>query len=154
MFSDRRTVGLFALHGAIGRSDQKKVAAYEPLLLSGCPDYVAIRRTLISMQQMFRDNAQGQAILISIRESIGREVGRGHWSSWVGRTVRAIPDLVGAGLFLRSERPRPGPCGLAGSGRRTSHRARRRSPAHRASPFAASPAPGSEPRFSAVLRQA
>src|SRR5690349_13818278 len=43
--------GLFALHGAIGLGQIRKVAAYEPLLLWGGPDDAAIRRTFTAMQQ-------------------------------------------------------------------------------------------------------
>jgi pimeloyl-ACP methyl ester carboxylesterase len=49
--------------------------------------------------------------VFSIHESVDREVGRGHMSSWVGTAVHALPSRVGAGLidlFLRRQRPRSG----------------------------------------------
>jgi hypothetical protein len=103
--------GLFALHGAIGLGQVRRVAAYEPLLLRGGPDDAAIRRTFTTMQQMIRGGRMGEAIMFSIQESIDREVRRGHMSSWVGGAMRAFPSSVGAGLidlFLRHVRPRSG----------------------------------------------
>jgi pimeloyl-ACP methyl ester carboxylesterase len=101
--------GLFALHGAIGLGQVRRVAAYEPLLLWGGPDDAAIRRTFTTMQQMIRGGRLGEGIVFSIRESVDREVRRGHMSSWVGTAVHAFPSRVGAGLidlFLRYQRPR------------------------------------------------
>ena len=49
--------------------------------------------------------------MFSIRESVDREVRRGHLSSLVGAAVHAFPSGVGAGLFdllLRHQRPRSG----------------------------------------------
>ena len=103
--------GLFALHGAIGLGQVRRVAAYEPLLLWGGPDDAAIRRTFATMQQMIRGGRLGEAIVFSIHESVDREVRRGHLSSLVGAAVHAFPSGVGAGLidlFLRHERPRSG----------------------------------------------
>jgi pimeloyl-ACP methyl ester carboxylesterase len=103
--------GLFALHGAIGLGQVRRVAAYEPLLLWGGPDDAAIRRTFTTMQQMIRGGRLGEGIVFSIRESVDREVRRGHMSSWVGTAVHAFPSRVGAGLidlFLRYQRPRSG----------------------------------------------
>ena len=103
--------GLFALHGAIGLGQVRKVAAYEPLLLWGGPDDAAIRHTFTTMQQMSRGGRLGEAIVFSIHESVDREVRRGHLSSLVGAAVHAFPSGVGAGLidlFLRHERPRSG----------------------------------------------
>jgi pimeloyl-ACP methyl ester carboxylesterase len=103
--------GLFALHGAIGLGQVRRVAAYEPLLLWGGPDDAAIRRTLTTMQQMIRGGRMGEGIVFSIRESVDREVRRGHMSSWVGTVVHAFPSRVGAGLIhllLRYHRPRSG----------------------------------------------
>jgi pimeloyl-ACP methyl ester carboxylesterase len=103
--------GLFALHGAIGLGQVRRVAAYEPLLLWGGPDDAAIRRTFTTMQQMIRGGRLGEAVVFSIHESLDREVGRGHISSWVGTAVHAFPFRVGAGLidlFLRYQRPRSG----------------------------------------------
>jgi pimeloyl-ACP methyl ester carboxylesterase len=106
--------GLFALHGAIGLGQVRRVAAYEPLLLWGGPDDAAIRHTFTTMQQMIRGGRLGEAIVFSIHESVDREVRRGHLSSLVGAAVRAFPSGVGAGLidlFLRHERPRSGNVG-------------------------------------------
>ena len=53
----------------------------------------------------------GEGIVFSIRESVDREVRRGHMSSWVGTAVHAFPSRAGAGLidlFLRYQRPRAG----------------------------------------------
>jgi pimeloyl-ACP methyl ester carboxylesterase len=103
--------GLFALHGAIGLGQVRRVAAYEPLLLWGGPDDAAIRRTFGAMQQMIRAGRIGKAVVFSIQEGVDREVGRGHMSSWVGTAVHTFPSRVGAGLielFLRYQRPRPG----------------------------------------------
>ena len=53
----------------------------------------------------------GEGIMFSIHESVDREVGRGHMSSWVGAAVHAFPSRVGArliDLFLRHQRPRSG----------------------------------------------
>lgn len=73
--------GLFALHGAIGLGQVQKMAAYEPLLLWGGPDDPAIRRMFTAMQQMIRGGRVGEAVVLSINESVDREVGRGHMSS-------------------------------------------------------------------------
>jgi pimeloyl-ACP methyl ester carboxylesterase len=103
--------GLFALHGAIGLGQVRRVAAYEPLLLRGGPDDAAIRRTFTTMQQMIRGGRMGEAIVFSIHESVDREVRRGQMSSWLGTAVHAFPSRIGAGLidlFLRLERPRSG----------------------------------------------
>ena len=103
--------GLFAVHGAIGLGQLRRVAAYEPLLLWGGPHDAAIRRTFTTMQQMIRGGRLGEGILFSILESVDREVRRGHLSGLVGAAVHAFPSGVGAGLidlFLRHERPRPG----------------------------------------------
>jgi pimeloyl-ACP methyl ester carboxylesterase len=103
--------GLFALHGAIGLGQVRKVAAYEPLLLLGGPDDAAIRRTFATMQQMIRNCHMAESIMFSIHESVDREVHRGHMSRWVGTAVQAFPSRVGAGLidlFLRHARPRSG----------------------------------------------
>jgi pimeloyl-ACP methyl ester carboxylesterase len=103
--------GLFALHGALGLAQVRRVAAYEPLLLSGGPDDAAVRHTFTTMQQLIRAGRIGEAIVFSIQEGVGREVGRGHLSSWVGTAVRAVPSRVAAGLvelFLRHEHPRSG----------------------------------------------
>jgi pimeloyl-ACP methyl ester carboxylesterase len=103
--------GLFALHGAIGLVKVRRVAAYEPLLLRGGPDDAAIRRTFTTMQHMIRNERMGEGIMFSIRESVDREIRRGHMSSWVGAAVRGFPSGVGAGLIdlvLRHQRPRSG----------------------------------------------
>src|SRR5215217_9196004 len=103
--------GLFALHGAIGLEQVRRVAAYEPLMLWGGPDDAAIRRTFTTMQQMIRSGRMGEGIVFSIHESVDREVRRGHMSRWVGAAVQAFPSRVGAGLidlFLRHQRPRSG----------------------------------------------
>jgi pimeloyl-ACP methyl ester carboxylesterase len=103
--------GLFALHGAIGLGQVQRVAAYEPLLLWGGPDDPAIRRMFTAMQQMIRGGRMGEAVVLSINESVDREVGRGHMSNWVGTAVHAFPSRVGAGLIellLRYQRPRSG----------------------------------------------
>jgi len=103
--------GLFALHGAIGLGQLRRVAAYEPLLLWGGPHDAAIRRTFTTMQQLIRGGRPGRAIVYSIRESVDREVRRGHLSGLLGAAVQAFPSAVGAGLidlFLRHERPRSG----------------------------------------------
>jgi pimeloyl-ACP methyl ester carboxylesterase len=103
--------GLFALHGAIGRRQVRRVAAYEPLLLRGGPDDAAIRRTFTTMQQMIRDGRMGEAIMFSIHGSVDREVRRGHMSRWVGAAVHAFPSRVGAGfidLILHHQRSRSG----------------------------------------------
>src|SRR5512133_2849643 len=76
--------GLFALHGAIGLRQVRKVAAYEPLLLWGGPDDAAIRRTFTTMQQMIRGGRAGEGIVFSIHESVDQEVRRGHLPNWVG----------------------------------------------------------------------
>ena len=60
----------------------------------------------------------GEAVVYSIHESVDREVGRGHMSSWVGTAVHAFLSRVGAGLIdllLRYQRPRSGKCGMAGT---------------------------------------
>jgi pimeloyl-ACP methyl ester carboxylesterase len=103
--------GLFALHGAIGLGQLRRVAAYEPLLLLGGPDDAAIRRTFSTMQEMIRGGRMGEAIVFSIHQSVDREVRRGHMSRWAGTAVQAFPSSVGAALidvFLRYQRPRPG----------------------------------------------
>jgi pimeloyl-ACP methyl ester carboxylesterase len=103
--------GLFALHGAIGLGQVRRVAAYEPLLLWGGPDDAAIRRTFTTMQQMIRDGRMGEAIMFSIHESVDREVRRGHMSNWVGSALQGFPPRIGAGsidLILRHQRPRSG----------------------------------------------
>jgi pimeloyl-ACP methyl ester carboxylesterase len=64
--------GLFALHGAIGLGQVRRVAAYEPLLLRGGPDDAAIRRTFTTMQQLIRGGRLGEAIMFSIRQSVDR----------------------------------------------------------------------------------
>lgn len=79
--------GLFALHGAIGLKQVRRVAAYEPLVLWGGPDDADIRRTFTTMQQMIRGGRMGEGIVFSIHESVDREVRRGHMSSWVGTAV-------------------------------------------------------------------
>ena len=101
--------GLFALHGAIGLGQVRRVAAYEPLLLWGGPDDAAIRRTFTTMQQLIRGGRMGEGIVYSIHESVDREVRRGHMSRWVGAAVQAFPSRVAAGLIdllLRYQRPR------------------------------------------------
>jgi pimeloyl-ACP methyl ester carboxylesterase len=103
--------GLFALHGAIGLPQVRRLAAYEPLLLRGGPDDAAIRRTFITMQQMIRGGRLGEGIMFSIHQSVDREVRRQHTSSWVGTAVHAFPSRLGAGLIdliLRHQRPRTG----------------------------------------------
>jgi hypothetical protein len=53
----------------------------------------------------------GEAFVFSIRESVAREVGRGHMSSWVGTAVRGFLSRVGASLIdliLHHQRPRSG----------------------------------------------
>ena len=65
--------GLFALHGAIGLGQVRRVAAYEPLLLRGGPDDAAIRRTFTTMQQMIRDGRMGEGIMFSIHETSRNE---------------------------------------------------------------------------------
>jgi len=103
--------GLFALHGAIGLEQVRRVAAYEPLLLWGGPDDAAIRRTFTAMQQMIRGGRMGEGIVFSIQESVDREVRRGHMSRWLGAAVRAFPSGVGSALIdlvLRYQRPRSG----------------------------------------------
>jgi pimeloyl-ACP methyl ester carboxylesterase len=103
--------GLFALHGAIGLGQVRRVAAYEPLLLWGGPDDAAIRSTFTTMQQMIRGGRMGEAVVFSIHESVDREVGRGHMSSRVGRAVHAFPSRAGAALIdllLRYQSPRSG----------------------------------------------
>jgi pimeloyl-ACP methyl ester carboxylesterase len=103
--------GLFALHGAIGLRQVRKVAAYEPLLLRGGPDDAAIRRTFTTMQQMIRGGDMGKGIVFSIHESVDREVRGARMSRWIGTAVDAFPSRVGAGLidlFLRYQRPRCG----------------------------------------------
>ena len=103
--------GLFALHGAIGLAQVRRVAAYEPLLLLGGPDEAAIRHTFTTMQQLIRGGRLGEGIVFSIHESVDREVRRGHMSSRVGTAVQAFPSRAAAGLidlFLRYQRPRAG----------------------------------------------
>jgi pimeloyl-ACP methyl ester carboxylesterase len=103
--------GLFALHGALRLGQVRRVAAYEPLLLWGGPDDAAVRRTFTTMQQLIRAGRMGEAIVFSLRETVDREVGRGHMPSWVGTAVHAVPPRVGAALvdlFLRHARPRSG----------------------------------------------
>jgi pimeloyl-ACP methyl ester carboxylesterase len=103
--------GLFALHGAIGLGQVRRVAAYEPLLLWGGSDDAAIRHMCTTMQQMIRAGRMGEAIVFSIQQSVEREVRRGHMSSWVGHAVHAIPSRLGArliDLFLHYQRPRSG----------------------------------------------
>jgi pimeloyl-ACP methyl ester carboxylesterase len=103
--------GLFALHGAIGLRQVRRVAAYEPLLLLGGPDEAAIRRTFTTMQQLIRGGRLGEGIVFSIHQSVDREVRRGHMSSWIGAAVHAFPPSAGAGLidlFLRHQGPRSG----------------------------------------------
>jgi pimeloyl-ACP methyl ester carboxylesterase len=84
--------GLFALHGAIGLGQVRRVAAYEPLLLGG-PDDVAIRRTFTTMQQMIRGGRLGEGIVFSIHQSVDREVRRGQMSSWVGAAGVPVPCM-------------------------------------------------------------
>jgi hypothetical protein len=93
--------GLFVLHGAIGLRQVRRVAAYEPLLLSGGADDAAIRRTFTTMQQMIRGGRMGEGTVFSIHESVDREVRRGHMSSWVGTAVHAF----GCSLRQRASRP-------------------------------------------------
>lgn len=103
--------GLFALHGAIGLGEVRRVAAYEPLFMLGGANDAAIRRMFTTMQQMIRSGRMGEAVVYSIHESVDREVGRGHMSNWVGTAVHAFPSRVGAGLIdllLRYQRPRSG----------------------------------------------
>ena len=103
--------GLFALHGALGLGQVRRVAAYEPLLLWGGRDDAAIRRTFSTMQQMIRGGRLGEAIVFSIQQSVDREVRRGHMSRFVGTSVQAFPSQLGAGLIdllLRYQRPRSG----------------------------------------------
>jgi pimeloyl-ACP methyl ester carboxylesterase len=103
--------GLFALHGALGLGQVRRVAAYEPLLLWGGRDYAAIQRTFTTMQQMIRAGRMGEAIVFSIQQSVDREMRRGHRSRWVGTSVQAFPSRVGVGvidLLLRYQRPRSG----------------------------------------------
>jgi pimeloyl-ACP methyl ester carboxylesterase len=83
--------GLFALHGAIGLRQVRRVAAYEPLLLWRGADDAAVRRTFTTMQQMIRGGRMGEGIVFSIHESVDREVRRGHMSRWVGAAVHAFP---------------------------------------------------------------
>jgi hypothetical protein len=71
------------------------------------------------MQQMIRGGRLGEGIVFSIHESVDREVGRGHMSSWVGAAAQAFPSRVGAGLIdllLRFQRPRSGNVAWAGTG--------------------------------------
>jgi hypothetical protein len=109
---ERRTGGLFALHGALGLGQVRRVAANEPLLLWGGRDDAAIRRTFATMQQMIRAGRRmGQAIVFSIQQSVDREMRRGHMSRWVGTYVHAFPSRVGVGvtdLLLRYQRPHSG----------------------------------------------
>jgi pimeloyl-ACP methyl ester carboxylesterase len=103
--------GLFALHAAIKLGQLRKVAAYEPLLLWGGPDDVAIRRMFTTMQQMIRAGRLGEAIAFSVRESVAREVSRGHMPRWFGTAVRALASHAGADLVdltLRWHHPRSG----------------------------------------------
>jgi pimeloyl-ACP methyl ester carboxylesterase len=103
--------GLFALHGALGLGQIRRVAAYEPLLLRGGPDDADIRLTFTTMQQLIRDGRMGEAIVFSIHQSVDREVRRGHMSRWLGTAVRTFPSRIAAGLiegFLRYQRPRNG----------------------------------------------
>jgi pimeloyl-ACP methyl ester carboxylesterase len=87
--------GLFALHGAIGLGQVRKVAAYEPLLLWGGPDDAAIRRTFTTMLQMIRGGRLGEGIMFSIHQSVDREVRRGHMSSWIGAAVTRSRPVSG-----------------------------------------------------------
>jgi pimeloyl-ACP methyl ester carboxylesterase len=103
--------GLFALHGAIGLRQVRRVAAYEPLLLLGGPDDTAIRHTFTIMQHLIRQGRMGEAIMFSIYESVAREVRRRHMSRWVGTAVQAFPSRIGAALIdllLRYQQPRFG----------------------------------------------
>jgi pimeloyl-ACP methyl ester carboxylesterase len=103
--------GLFALHGAIGLGQIRRVAAYEPLLLWGGPDDVVIRGTFATMQRLIRAGRMGEGIMFSIRESVDREVRRGHLSRWIGTAVNALPARAGAALIdmlLRYQRPHSG----------------------------------------------
>jgi pimeloyl-ACP methyl ester carboxylesterase len=103
--------GLFALHGAIGLGQVRRVAAYEPLLLWDGPDDAAIRRVFTTMQQMIRGGHRGEAVMFSIQESVDREVGhRAHVElGWLGCARVPVPCRAGLiELFLRYQRPRSG----------------------------------------------
>ena len=103
--------GLFALHGAVGLGQIRKVAAYEPLLLWGGPDDAAIRQMFTAMQQLIRDGRPGDGIMFSISESVDRQVRLGRLPGWARTAMHAFPSGVGAGLIdllLRHQRPRSG----------------------------------------------
>jgi hypothetical protein len=75
----------------------------------GGPDDAAIRRLFTTMQKMIRGGRMGETIVFSIRESVNREVRRGHLERWGGAAVQAFRSRVGVGLidlFLRCKRPR------------------------------------------------
>ena len=84
--------GLFALHGAIGLGQVRRVAAYEPLLLQGGPDDAAIRYTFTTMQQMIRG---GRMARESCSQSREWSRGRGHMSRWVGTAVTRSRPVSG-----------------------------------------------------------
>jgi pimeloyl-ACP methyl ester carboxylesterase len=102
--------GLFALHGAIGLEQVRRVAAYEPLLLSGGPDDAAIRRTFTTMQQMIRSGRMGEAIVFSIHESVSERSAAAICRAGSAPPCRLSRPVLGPGLidlFLRYQRPRP-----------------------------------------------
>src|SRR5829696_7365504 len=91
--------GLFALHGAIGLGQVRRVAAYEPLLLRGGLDDVAIRRTFTTMQQLIGGGRMGEGIMFSIHESVDREVRRGHMSPWICTANVPAPETWRGGSW-------------------------------------------------------
>ncbi len=102
---------LFALHGSVGLSRVRKVAAYEPLLLWGGPDDDAVRRIFGVMRGLIRTGRLGEGVRYSAVANLDRAVAHGQAPKWVGGAVRAVPAALGAGvldLVLRTQRSREG----------------------------------------------
>jgi pimeloyl-ACP methyl ester carboxylesterase len=83
--------GLFALHGAIGLDQVRKVAAYEPLLVLGHPDDAEIRRLFSTMQDLIRSGHAGEAVVFSAAETASWAARSGNFPAWLAAVLRAFP---------------------------------------------------------------
>ena len=85
---------------------KKLVAAYEPLLFAGQPGADEIRRTLTTMQEQIRAGRIGQAVMLSVHETVLDAARRGQLPTWLASMVHRIPvplgnlALVGAGALV------------------------------------------------------
>jgi hypothetical protein len=103
--------GLFALHGAIGLDRIRKVAAYEPLLMTGHPDDAEFRRLFGHMHALIRSGRSGEGVLYSATAVSERAARQGTFPTWLAAATRAVPAGPAGRVLdrlLRLGRPRDG----------------------------------------------